>query len=289
LNGRYEKYHGERVGFFGLFDFIEDVGVAQALLDAAVGQLELWGATKARGPANTPMGDEIGLLTEGFETSPFVMMTYNPPYYVEIYQKIGLHAVKNLHAYYISAGSVPKRVEKVVERIRKSTGLTIRPIRMKQLASELKIIQKLYNETLDRNYGFIPLGDADMDHLAADLKPVVDPELIMIAEKDGVPVGFSMTIPNINEFLLRTRGNGSVLGVTPEYRHAGLGALFYAESMLKGGTKYIGGELSWVEEDNKEIIKGITLMGGKKYKAYRVYETEPGTVALETPHSGADA
>lgn len=295
INKRYNDYHGDKTGFFGLFDFEDDFETAQTLLDAAVGWLELQGCDKYRGPVNTPMGDEIGLLTEGFDSPPFVLMPYNPPSYIAMYEKLGLKAVKNLGAYYISSSEqTPERIGRVVERIKKSTGISLRSLNMKTLKSELKIIQDLYNETLDRNYGFIPLSEDDLDLLASELKHIVNPELVMIAEKGGVPIGFSLVFPNINQFMRELRSAPrwlrliklfwklktqspkearlAVLGVRKEFRNMGLGALFYSETLARGKQTYVGGELSWVEEDNKEIIRGIGLMGGKLYKTYRVYE-----------------
>ena len=165
---------------------------------------------------------------------------------------------------------------------------------MKNLKSELKIIQSLYNETLDRNYGFIPLAEEDLDLVASEMKHVIDPDLVMIAEKNGEPIGFSLMFPDINEFMTQLKTSPrwlrliklfwklkttspkkirlAVLGVRKEYRNMGLGALFYFESYARGKLTYESGELSWVEEDNKEIIRGIDLMGGKLYKTYRVYE-----------------
>ncbi|MBY0372331.1 GNAT family N-acetyltransferase [bacterium] len=293
-NDSYNKYHGEEAGFFGFFDFINDVEVARALLHAARDYFAAKGIKIMRGPYNTSY--ECGLLVEGFESSPMVMMVYNPPYYVDMYGKLGLIPARNLYAFYISgAQEAPARILKIVERVKRNTGITCRPINMKNLDPDLRAIQEIYNGTLNRNWGFVPMTFEDIKAVAADLVEVADPELIMIAEKDGKAIGFSLVIPNINEFMWRARGSGTfvrilkfvwwlktsrpkearlaVLGVLPEYQNKGLGALFYAETLLKGGRKYLGGELSWVEENNKEIIAGITVMGAQKYKSYRIYES----------------
>src|SRR5690606_29305298 len=122
--------------------------------------------------------------------------------------KLSLESVKNLAAYYISASSaVPERLDKVSQRLKERSGITLRNVNMKDLENDLKIIQELYNKTLDRNYGFIPLRDVDIKFIAADLKPIVQPELVIIAEKEGKPVAFSLAIPNINEFLWKTRSS----------------------------------------------------------------------------------
>jgi hypothetical protein len=140
----------------------------------------------------------------------------------------------------------------------------------------------------------VPITLEDLQFAAKDLKAIVDPELIMIAEKNGVPAGFSMVVPNVNEFMQRARKSGTlmrilkfvwylktskpkkarlaVLGVRAEFRNSGVATLFYYETLVRGKQKYTGGELSWVEETNKDMINAITVMGGRKYKSYRIYE-----------------
>jgi GNAT superfamily N-acetyltransferase len=295
VNEAHNAYHKDRIGFFGFFDCIDDEEVARALLTTARNELKKRGMDRMRGPYNPSINDEFGLLVEGFDSIPAVMMPYNPPYYLDLYAKLGLQKAKDFFAFYISGSSeAPARILKICERVRRTTGLTVRPVNLKNLSNELKILHKLYNETLDRNWGYVPISMEDLEYAAADLKAIVDPELVMIAEKNGEPVGFSMCIPNINEILWRTKKNGTLvrmvkflwglkvrgpkearlaaLGVAPEFRGKGVAALFYAETLLKGGKKFQGGELSWVEETNEEIIKGIAVMGGHKYKTYRIYE-----------------
>lgn len=295
VNRAHNKYYKDTTGFFGFFDAIDDVEVAAALKTAAAERLKEKGLTSMRGPYNPSVNDEVGLLAEGFNSAPFVMTTYNPAYYLGLYESVGLSPVRNLVAFYMSAAeNVSERIAKVVDRIKKKSGVTLRNVNLKKLKDELRIIHKLYNVTLDRNWGFVPIDYEDLEAAASDLKAIVDPEMILIAEKDGVPIGFSLCVPNINEFMFAARHSPPwlrvlkfiwalktrrpkeyrlvILGVKPEYRHLGLGALFYYESLMRGKKKVIGGELSWVEENNEEIIKGITLMGGKPYKTYRIYE-----------------
>lgn len=295
-NRSHNKYYADRVGFFGFFDFVDDIEVARTLFQAARAELKRRGLEIARGPYNPSINDECGVLVEGFEAAPMVLMTYNPPYYLDIYKELGLAGVRDLHAYYISGNQeAPQRILKIVDRIKRTSGISVRPFSMKNVDNDLRIIQTLYNETLTRNWGFIPISFEDMKAAAKDLLAIVDPELVMIAEKQGEAVGFSMCIPNINEFLWKAKKSPTwlrvlkfvwwlktkrpqearlaVLGVKPEYRNKGLGALFYAETLLRGGKKFVGGELSWVEANNDEIIHGISAMGARKYKNYRIYET----------------
>lgn len=296
VNHAHNEYYKDKIGFFGFFDCIDDLEVARALYEAARKKLSEKGFATVRGPYNPSVNDECGLLVEGFDSAPMVMMPYNPPYYLDLYEKLGLQRARDLYAFYISAETeAPERIRKIVDRVRKSTGLKVRNIDMKNLKSEVKILHKLYNVTLDRNWGFVPIELEDLEFSIDDLKAIADPNMVLIAEKNGVPVGFSATVPNVNEFMSGVRHLNStvmrvlkflwflktrtpkearlfILGVAPEYRNSGIAALFYLETLLRGKKKYIGGELSWVEESNHEIAKGITFMGGKKYKTYRIYE-----------------
>lgn len=295
VNQAHNDYYKDNFGFFGFFDFTNDVEVAKALLDAAEKCLKEQGRTQMRGPYNPTVNDEVGLLVEGFDSIPKVMMPYNPPYYIDVYEKLGLQPARTLFAFRIEReDEAPARILKICERVKRTTGLTLRRINMKKLDDEILIIHKLYNQTLDRNWGFVPITLEDLRYAANDLKAILDPSLVLIAEKDGVPAGFSMCIPNINEFMFAARkwpnalrplkflwklftsrpteARLAVLGVAPEFRGKGVAALFYAETMLTGGKRYKSGELSWVEENNEEIVKGITVMGGEKYKTYRLFE-----------------
>ncbi len=295
VNRAHNEFHKDKTGFFGFFDAVDDQEVAEKLFEVARDELRARGLDKMRGPFNPTINDECGVLTEGFDARPLVMMTYNPEYYPKLYEKAGFKTFQNLLAFHISAEvQAPERVKKIVERVKRSTGLTIRNINMKRLKDELKIIQELYNVTLDRNTGFIPISYEDLEFAADDLKAIVDPSMVLIAEKNGIPAGYSLTIPDINELMWRTKGSGklmrilkfiwllktkhptqarlAVLGIRPEFRNSGIAALFYYETLVRGKRKYTGGELSWVEENNAEIIKGISVMGGRAYKRYRIYE-----------------
>lgn len=296
VNDAHNAYYKDKMGFFGFFDCIDDPEVGKMLLQRAKQELASRGLDTLRGPYNPTVNDECGLLVDGFDSSPLVMMPYNPSYYPPLYERLGLKPARDLYAFYFDAANlVPERIEKIVNRVKRTTGLTLRNIELSRLKDELKIIQVLYNETLDRNWGFVPVTYEDLEYAANDLKAIMDPEMVMIAEKDGVAVGFSMVIPNINEFMYKARNSGTlmrilkfvwymktsspklarlaILGVRPQYRNSGIAALFYFESLMRGKKKYTGGELSWVEESNKEIIHAITVMGGKKYKTYRIYES----------------
>lgn len=296
-NDNHNAYYKDRLGFFGFFDFIDDKNVSSALVEKAKQTLKQnHSFTAMRGPYSPTINDECGLLTEGFDSPPMVMMPYNPSYYLEHYEATGLLHARYLYAYAISAElQAPERILKIAQRVKKSMGVSVRNVNLKKLPDELKIIQQLYNRTLCRNWGFVPLALEELTAAADDLKAIVDPSMVFIAERNGVPLGFSLCIPDVNELMLAcrkhkgllrilkfiwllktkkpSRARLAILGVDPEYRNSGLASLFYSETLIQGKQKLVGGELSWIEESNKEIIRAIELMGGKRYKTYEIFES----------------
>ncbi len=294
-NRSHNQYYKDKVGFFGFFDVIDDEMGARALLDAAETELKRRELTSVRGPYNPTVNDECGLLVEGFESSPMIMMPYNPPYYLNLYDKIGLKGVRDLYAYYISNQvQIPEKITRIVDRFNKMGKVNIRHIEMKKLKEELKIIHGLYNATLNRNWGFTPLALEDLEFAANDFKAFVEPEYVLIAEKEGEPIGFSMLLPNINEIMWKVKKSSTlgqiikfiwnlkmnppkearlaVLGVKPEFQASGVAAVFYLEAIRRGGKRFMGAECSWVEESNTPMIRSLEVLGAKRYKNYRVFE-----------------
>lgn len=295
VNRAHNTYYGDQTGFFGFFDCINDIEVAKTLVEKAKAELRERGCDTLRGPYGPTSNDECGVLAEGFETAPMVMMPYNPPYYLDLYERLGFKAVRDLYAFYLTAAvSAPEKVKRICERVKRTSGIQIRSINMRKLDEELHIIQRLYNETLNRNWGFVPIQYEDLQYAANDLKAIINPELVLIGEKNGEPVGFSMVIPNINEFMWKAKKSKgllrvlrfiwmmktqkpkevrlAVLGVRPEFQASGLAAVLYYETLMRGKHSCIGGELSWVEANNEPMIRSIQLMGGKKYKNYKIFE-----------------
>ena len=295
LNRTHNRYYQDKVGFFGFFDFSDELEVSGALLSAATQKLKEWGATSARGPYNPSINDECGLLIQGFERPPYILMPFNPPYYLNHFEHLDLKLAKRLYAFSISADvTPPERIEKIVQRVKSRSGITLRNVNLSRLDDELRVLHKLYNDTLTVNWGFVPIDLEDLQASAADLKAFVEPEMVMIAEKDGQPVGFSLALPNLNQFLWETKkmpellrmawvglklwlshpteARLAVLGVEPAFRNKGLGVLFYYESLVRGKRRYKGGELSWVDEDNQEMVRAIETMGGQLYRTYGIFE-----------------
>src|SRR5271157_2187389 len=199
INHNHNKEHNENIGFFGFYESINDQAVANALFDAARKYLQSKGVTAMRGPANPSVNDEYGLLVEGFDRSPVVLMTYNPPYYGTLFEKYGFKKLKDLFAYLLDQDTVySERFVRFNEIVKQREGLTFRSIDMKHFKEEVDRIKVMYNKAWSKNWGAVPMTDAEFDALAADLKPVVVPELIIIAEAKGKPIGFALSLPDIN-------------------------------------------------------------------------------------------
>jgi GNAT superfamily N-acetyltransferase len=298
-NRLHNETHGDRVGFFGFFESTDDQAVADALLDAAAEWCRARGHDVLRGPASFSVNDECGLLVDGFETPPALMMPHNPRYYVTLLERAGLGKAKDLWVY--EGGSeeryipVPERLARGTELIRQRMGITIRPLDMKNFEGEVERIKQLYNAAWEKNWGFVPMTDHEIDHLAAQFKPVVIPELVPIAEKDGKVIGFGITLPDLNVVFRRNRSGRMfpmilkllwalktrkirrarilLLGVLPEYRGKGVDAMLYHWIWTRSGERGIyWGEAGWILEDNPAMNAGLEKMTFKVYKTYRLYD-----------------
>jgi GNAT superfamily N-acetyltransferase len=301
INANHNREHKENIGFFGFFECYNDREVAQALLDRAVAWLRERGVDAVRGPASPSVNDEYGLLIEGFDKPPAILMTYNPPYYQELIEGYGFTKARDLYAYYVHSKKVfSERLVRISELLKKREGLVFRSLNMKDFANEVKTIRDLYNRGWEGNWGEVPMTEEEFDYVAGDLKAIVDPNLVIIAEVKGKPVGFGMSLPDLN-MVLKDNTKGYlipalvrlllfrkridfirivILGVVPEYRNSGIGAvLFYETGRRAVEHGYPHGEASWVLEDNAMMNRGAEMLSGDRYKTYRVYD-----LPLNNPH-----
>jgi GNAT superfamily N-acetyltransferase len=275
VNNNHIREHNENIGFFGFFESIDDQNVASALFDSARAWLKSKGVTAMRGPASPSVNDEYGLLVDGFDKSPAILMAYNPSYYQRLVEGYGFTKAKDLYAYYIHKDKVFNekftRISQIVER---REGLVIRPLNMKDFKNELKIVKDLYNRGWVRNWGEVPFTDEEIEYVAKDLKQIVDPRVVIFAESKGKPVGFGVTLPDLNIVLKRVDfARVVILGVLPEYANSGIGAaLFYETGRRCVESGYPHGEASWVIEDNVMMNRGAELMQGDRWKTYRIYQ-----------------
>lgn len=299
VNDNHNKVHGELAGGWGFFESIDDQQVASKLIQAAEDWCRLQGMNCIRGPLNFSTNDEVGLLIDGFDTPPMVMMTHNPRYYPKLIEACGYHKAMDLYAWIwdIQQGlaEAPEKLYRVANKAMEKQGLRVRKIDWSKFDSEVELIKAAYNSAWQKNWGFVPMTDAEIDHLAKNLKPMADPNLILIAETvDGKPAGVSITLPDLHQALRASRGGRMypfgilrflwhrrkinqvrllIMGMMEEYRGRGADALFYLETAkqaLKGGYKRLEG--SWILESNVMMNQIIERLGGVRYKTYRIYE-----------------
>jgi hypothetical protein len=303
LNHAHNEFHGEKAGFFGFFEVERDMEAATALLDAARDWLREGGAEVLRGPVNPSTNYECALLIDGFDQDPVIMMSYNPPYYIEMLESYGLKKAMDLYAYFIDAEFFVSsdKLKRVADRFRKKSGITLRLVNLKDFANEVQTLRKVYNDAWSRNWGFVPVSTEEFEHLAKDLKQIVDPKVVYIAEKhepesaEPRAVGFFLALPDLNRALKKINGRllpfGLLkllwysrkikfmriitMGVVKELQNLGIAAIFYDEIYSKVPWHgYPKGEMGWVLENNVMMNRAADMIGGRLSKTYRIYEME---------------
>lgn len=295
-NRKHNEYYNDHVGFFGFYECIRDVNVSNALFDSAAEWLRARGLTSMRGPENYSQNDSYGFLAEGFASSPVVMTTYNPQYFLDFAEQYGFLKVKDLYAYYMDKGTpLPQKLIHVTDAIRKKTGIVVRPLDTKQFEKELEWIKTIYNSAWSDNWGFVPMTDEEFDYIVKLLRPIVKTKMVFIGEVDGEPAAFSLTIPDINPILKNVNGrlfpfgylrflwerrriNGArivTLGVIKQYQRRGIDAVLYLDTYRQCIAHGIGwGEFSWISEDNVMMNRSAKMLGARIYKVYRLYEKD---------------
>lgn len=297
ISHTHNKYHQEKTGFFGFFEAIDEYAVAEALLRAAAEWARDKGMERIRGPMSFTTNHELGLLIDSFDRPPVIMMPYNPEYYIGFFEKFGLVKAMDLYAYYGTDDQpLPERVKRIIGRVKQRSGCTIRPIDFGNFTREVAAIKNIYNGAWADNWGFVPMTGEEFDFTAKDMKQIADPELILIAEDAGRPVGFSMALPDFNQVLIRLNGRllpfglfkllwltkvrrvmdgvrVLTMGILPEYRKRGLDNIFYYETFERGVARgYKWGEFSWILENNDMMNRAAENLGYRKYKTYRIYD-----------------
>lgn len=291
---RYNEHHDNKTGFFGFFECINDKSVANLLVKVAADWLRERGHTDILGPSNPSMMDEIGILVDGFEHYPSIMMPYHKPYYDDLLTSAGLGKAMDMYAFRVTQSTVNLdrmyRAEEIVRR--RIPKLSIREVDLKDLDNEVEIVRHIFNKAWSGNWGFIPLTKKELEDLASDLKLILDPKVAHIAEVDGEPVAFSIALPDLNQALKHMDGTlfptgifkllwhrrninqirTALMGVIPEYQGKGIDALLHKEAILNGKeVGYKSSELSWVLESNKGMIRVAEKIGAKIEKTYRMY------------------
>ncbi|MBZ0116864.1 MAG: hypothetical protein K8H88_07715 [Sandaracinaceae bacterium] len=287
-------------GHFGFFDTIDDEEVARALLEKAETWLRRKGMKRALGPMSISANDEIGMLVDGFEHPPSLMMGHSRRWQGALVERCGYTKEKDLWCWRFDKGTkITHRTLKAWEDVKALPEVTLRSIDMKNLARELAIIVDIYNEAWAGKWGFVPITQAEVVKMAEDMKLVLDPDIAFVAVIDGEPIAMCIMVPNLNEAIADLGGKLFPLGwakllwrVKVKHpkstrlillgvherirknvkRYGGLSAAMYVEVEKRASAKgYEWSELSWTREDDKPINLGIKSMGAKVYKTYRVY------------------
>jgi len=293
----YNLLHGTNVGCFGLFECIEDREVAAALFDAAASWLRKKGRTELMGPIDYSTNYVCGLLIDGFQFPPTILTAHNPPYYCELIENCGFTKAKDWYAWWFADPSkAATHLRRLATRLRTRWPVRIRSANFKNLRDESRRLREIFNQAWERNWGFVPFTEAEIEFMTEELKPLIVPEFAWVAEIDNEPVGFTLALPDINvvlrdlngrltRFGLPTglikllrykhraqKGRLIALGVVQKYRRAGTAEMLVLhvleETMIKRG---ITGELSMTLEDNVLINRFIEAIGAERYKTYRIY------------------
>ena len=294
-NELHNKYHNDKVGFFGFFECINDQDVANKLFETAKLWLLSKGCTHMRGPANPSSNDEYAMLVDGFDDEPRLLMTYNPKYYIDLCENYGFKKAKDLYAYKLENKKVisSEKLKRVAELAQKRSGIKITQLEMKNFTKDLEKVKYIYNKAWAPNWGFVPMTEEEIDVMAKDLKPLVEPSLLLFGEIENKLVGFALVMLDYNQIFKSMNGKlfpfGFIklytdkkkitwsriltLGIIPEYQKRGLDAVFYWEIVNRAEKLGILlGEASWVLEDNDMMNRGAQTMNGEIYKKYRLYE-----------------
>ncbi|RKX75247.1 MAG: hypothetical protein DRP87_15005 [Spirochaetes bacterium] len=296
IDRNYIDFHNDKCGFLGFFESYEDQEVASALFSTAEEWVRERGLNRIMGPMNPSTNHMLGVLIDSFERPPVVQMNYNPPYYVNLYQRAGYHKEKDLYCYMMD-NTLPlsDKIRRVAEISRKRNRVEVRSINMKRFDQEVEKIHELYNSTWERNWGFVPWTKEEFEHMAKDLKLIAIPELVTMAFIEGRLVGISIPLPDINEILIRMNGRLlptgifkllfgknrvsrmrlAIFGVRREYRNKGIDGIFVYETYRKGQNMgFKEADFSWILEDNYPLRNLLEAWGTTHYRTYRIYGKE---------------
>ena len=294
VDDRFNKQHGLNTGHFAFFECIDHQPTADLMFRVAEDWLKEQGVEEVLGPTNPGMMDVLGFLVDGFDKYPYIMMAYSKPYYEKLALNAGYTGVRDLLAFVVDQSSVDfDRMRKAKSMImRRYPEITIRPVSLKRISEEVKIVRDIYNEAWKDNWGFLPLTLEELTGLAKEFKMILDEDFAHIAEWDGKPVGFSIALPDLNQVFKTMNGNllpfgfikflwgkrkinrirTALMGILPEYQGKGIDALFHQRTIENALVrKYVESELSWVLDNNTEMIHVAERLGARIDKRYRMY------------------
>lgn len=310
VNETHNRTHHDAVGFFGFFDFQRDPRVGDALLARVRQDLAEAGRDTLRGPYGPTANHECGLLVDGADGRPAFLMPWNPPWYEEIYDALGLQSVRDLHTYdLVEPDHYRALFGPLAERAR-SRGFSVRSVRADQVESEAERILHLFNEGLSDEWGFVPMTRPELDRSLRELRPILDEDLIFLLERNGETLGFALGFPDLNEWLHELRSTPrwlrlprllwwtrrralrrvrfALVAVLPPARRVG-GIWLIVDEVVRRplGTYPKGTEISWIQDVNRDMQRIAREAGVPRTRTHRIYETslEPRGDAA----SGGDA
>jgi len=292
------KYQRDESAFFGFFESVNDPVVTHALFNAVRQWADSRHLRRLLGPMNPTTNDECGLLIDGFDSPPVLMMTYNPRYYLDLIAAEGFQKARDLLAFYIDLAQSPMdRLGRIANKVRaRNPNLVFRPILKRSLRQDLDKVKAVYNSAWAENWGFTPMTDAEVDFMASRLKPLFTEGLVWLAAEDHEPAGFLLAMQDFNvalqplqgrilspglfkalPYLLRWKSTPLcrviTLGVRSQDRGRGLESVMLYEGLQVGHRLgLIGAEASWILEDNVPMRRMLEVFGAKPYKTYRIYE-----------------
>jgi ribosomal protein S18 acetylase RimI-like enzyme len=287
----------EPIGLFGYYECIEDTTASNLLLETAAAWLRKMGMTKMRGPWSF-VSQEWGLVVEGFTPSPVVMAPYNTPYYIDHLASFNLKKIKDLLVYYISVMdgyTIPDRIMTLTDDVVKRYGVHVRQLDMKKYDEDVQKVIDLSNRSLINNWGFTTVTQEEAEAVAHDLKPIIQPKGVIFAEDpEGNPIGFAITLPDVNRLLKGLNGHLFpfgwlklllgipklrnyrlfALGVIPEYHGKGIDSILYRALCESLYAPELWLEINYVLEDNAPMNNAINKLNAKPLRKYRIFEKE---------------
>lgn len=294
IDRRYNELHDEKMGIWGFFECMDDSAAAAALFSAVERWVHQKGMTFLRGPLNPSTNYEVGMLVEGFDYPPALMMTYNPPYYERLVESCGFTKEKDLLAFLIDGDyRLPEWMDRLAERVAKKKGVCIRPFRPKEQDTEFALIREIYNASWSDNWGFVPLSDDEMRDIQKSVMTFADPDLAFFIYYEDDPAAVCVIFPDVNPLLKRLNGRIGLLGllkavlyrrkitglrclifgVKDAYRQLGFAllAIRHVYEVVRQKTRYRSLELGWTLEDNEAVNTLLQEGGARPYKRYRIF------------------
>jgi GNAT superfamily N-acetyltransferase len=303
LDTHWDRHNGGNDGMFGFFECEDDPEVAAALVEAAAGWLRQRGRERMLGPMDFTTNDECGILVDGFDRAPTILTPWHPPHYQRLLEGFGMAKTMDLLMWWLHLGELKQGdrfhdlIHQAAEASEKEHGVVVRKMRKRDMAAEIGRFMEVYNAAWDRNWGFVPITQEEVDYQAKNLKQILDENWAMIAEREGEVVGAALTLPDFNQVLKKMNGRllpfgwwhfltgrrridrvrVFALGVKPECQHLGVAAALYVRHIETAARlPQKAGETGWILEVNEPMNRAMEGMGGEVTRRYRLYELPLG-------------